>query len=192
MRIFPASNAVFSHVFRSALSQQPGLLLTSQTPQVQGLTHAAPWQSTLRCTALKSSFMDPAAARVAVFLHSGEYDRCHQALSIAAAATAANRPVDLFFFWWALERLVQGRLSEPDFEPPREDVADRFEKHGAPTLAQLLAHIRESNKAVVYACSGSLPLLGLDLTSVEKHVDQVVGWSRILQITAGVVDRFYL
>ena len=130
--------------------------------------------------------------RVAVFLHSADYDRVHQGLSIAAAAAAADRPVDLFFFWWALERLVHGRIDEPDFSPPREDVTDRFETKGAPTLRVLLEHLRETRRATMYACSGSLPLLGLEPPRVAAVVDQVVGWSRILQLTAGVVDRFYL
>ena len=132
------------------------------------------------------------ASRVAIFLHSGDYDRLHQALSIAAAATAAGRSADLFFFWWGLERLVQNRLETPDFSPPREDVVDQFERRGAPTAAQLLAHLKESGGATLYACSGSLPLLGLTLPAVAAVVDQVVGWTRILQLTEGVVDRFYL
>ena len=131
------------------------------------------------------------ASRVAVFLHSGDYDRMHQALSIAAAAAASGRAVELFFFWWGLERLVQGRLGEPDL-PEREDVMDAFERRGAPTAQQLLAHVRESGRATLYACSASLPLLSLPLPDVEKAVDQVVGWTRILQLTEGVVDRFYL
>ena len=130
--------------------------------------------------------------RVAVFLHSGDYDRIHQGLSIAAAAVASERPADVFFFWWALERLVQGRLDEPAFIPPREDVVDRFETRGAPTAGELLRHLRESKKATFYACSGSLALVGGDPSQIGRHVDQIVGWTRILQLTEGVTDRFYL
>ena len=132
------------------------------------------------------------APRVAVFLHSGEYDRMHTGLSIAAAAAASGRPVDLFFFWWALERLVQRRLGAPDFTPPREDVSDRFETRQIPSLSDLLAHVRESGHATLYACSGSFSLLGIEVGQAESVVDQIVGWSRILQLTAGVTDRFYL
>src|ERR1041385_7897727 len=130
--------------------------------------------------------------RVAIFLHSGDYDRLHQGLSIAAAAAALERPVDVFFFWWALERLVQGDLQEPHFNPPREDVADRFEIRGAPTVAELLHHLREAKKVTFYACSGSMGLVGANPAAVERVVHQIVGWTRILQLTAGVTDRFYL
>lgn len=134
--------------------------------------------------------------KVAVFLHSGEYDRVHQGLSIAAAAVASGRRVEVYLFWWALERFLQGRLDEPDFHPPREDVADRFETRRIPTLRQLLEHVRESGLGTVQGCTGSLGALGAESlagSQAEKGpIDGWVGWSAILQRTAGVVDRFYL
>ena len=136
--------------------------------------------------------VDAPRDKVAVFLHSGDYDRMHQALSIAASAAAQGRPVQLFFFWWALERLVAGRLDEPDFVPPRDDVVERFETRGLPTLRELLRHVRDSGSCTLYACSGSLAAVDVDRGRLEAAVDQVVGWSTILALTAGVVDRFYL
>lgn len=130
--------------------------------------------------------------RVAVFLHSGEYDRMHQGLSIAAAAAAAGRHADVFFFWWALERLAKGALDEPDFPAVHEHVADNFEKRNIPTLRQLLAYLRESGQCTLYACTGSMAIVDARSSSLEGRVDQLVGWSAILQLTAGVTDRFYL
>jgi peroxiredoxin family protein len=127
-------------------------------------------------------------AALAVFLHGGEYDRVHQGLSIAAAAASIGREVDVFFFWWALERLVQDRLDAPDL---REDVADRFETKQIPTLRQLLSHLRELGGARLYACSGSVEIVGADRERLSRCVDQIVGWSWILQRTEGV-ERFYL
>jgi peroxiredoxin family protein len=130
--------------------------------------------------------------RVVLFLHSADYDRLHQGLAIGAAAAALGRQVDLYFFWWALERLLAGRLDEPDFHPPRPEVADRFEARGLPTAAALLSHLRASGRCRVVACSGSLAALGRDAAAAAPHVDEVLGWTSILQRTAGVVDRFYL
>jgi peroxiredoxin family protein len=136
------------------------------------------------------------APKVAVFLHSGDYDRVHQGLSIAAAAVASGRRVEVYLFWWALERFLQGRLDEPDFHPPREDVADRFETRRIPTLRHLLEHVRESGLGTVQGCTGSLGALGAeplaDSLAGKGPIDGWVGWSAILQRTAGVVDRFYL
>jgi peroxiredoxin family protein len=134
----------------------------------------------------------PPQPKVAVFLHSGEYDRVHQGLSIAAAATAAGRHADVFFFWWALDRLARGALDAPDFPTEHDAVTDRFETRGIPTLRQLLAYLRESGDCTLYACTGSMAIVGAPPPTVEASVDQVVGWSTILQLTAGVTDRFYL
>jgi peroxiredoxin family protein len=130
--------------------------------------------------------------KVVVFLHSGDYDRVHQGLSIAAAAVAAGRSAELYLFWWALERFVKDALDEPDFGPEREAVADRLEARRMPTCRELLAHVRESGRASVHACTGSLAALGADPQRPLPGVDGWVGWSAILQRTAGVVDRFYL
>ena len=87
---------------------------------------------------------------------------------------------------------MDDRLDEPDFHPPRPDVADRFEARGLPTARALLTHLRESGRCLVVACSGSLAALGRDASAAAPRVDQVLGWTGILQRTAGVVDRFYL
>lgn len=138
-----------------------------------------------------------ADSRVAVFLHSGDYDRVHQGLAIAAAAVAAGREVQLFFFWWALDRLLRGDLGEPVFNDPtipvesREAAEDAFES-GYPSAEQLLESVRASGRCTVFACSASSGLLGIRPDRVAEKVDRIVGWSAILALTAGVTDRFYL
>ncbi len=128
---------------------------------------------------------------VVIFLRSGDYEAVHQGLAIAAAATAGGRPAELYFSWWALERLVRGKLDEPDL-PGRDDVAATLERRGVPTLRQLLAAVRESKLAKVVGCSGSAHALGFNPPEVEPHVDELLGWSAILKRTAGKPDRFFL
>jgi peroxiredoxin family protein len=141
----------------------------------------------------RQPLLKPDLPKLAVFLHSGDYDRMHSALSIAAAAAAMGRKVDLFFFWWALERLASDQLDEPDFGPTREEIASRFEARGAPTLRALLGHARQSGLCTVYGCTGSMGILGLEARAgMEQRVDRFVGWSAILQLTQGVTDRFYV
>jgi peroxiredoxin family protein len=127
---------------------------------------------------------------VCIFLHRGEYDAVHQGLSIAAAAVSMGRRVELYFFWWALERLVKDRLDEPDLE--RDDVNATMELRGVPTLRQLLDVVRDSGQATLLACTGSMASLGLTPPDVEPRVDLLIGWTSILQRTAGVTDRFTL
>jgi len=128
------------------------------------------------------------ASPLVIFLHRGEYDSVHQALSIAAAATATGRPVELYFFWWALERFVRGNLDVPDLE--RDDVNATMELRGVPTIRQLLDSVRDSGSAKIFACTGSIASLGLTPPDVEPKVDALIGWTAILQRTSGVVDRF--
>ena len=136
--------------------------------------------------------MSTPSSKVVLFLHSGDYDRVHQGLSIAAAAVATGRRVEIYLFWWALERFLQDRLDEPEFQPPREDVADRFEQRGMPTLRALREHLRESGLCTVHGCTGSLAALGGEPIADRQTIDGWVGWTAILQRTAGVTDRFYL
>ncbi len=128
------------------------------------------------------------AGPVCIFLHRGEYDAVHQGLSIAASATALGREVELFFFWWALERLVRGKLDEPDLE--RDDVNATMELRGVPTIRQLLDVVRDSGHARLFACSGSMASIGLTPPDVEPKVDALIGWTAILHRTAGATDRF--
>ena len=99
--------------------------------------------------------------------------------------------MDLYFFWWALERLLTDRLDEPDF-PEREEVATRFEARGLPTLRSLLGHLRSSDQVTLVACTGSLAALGLTPADAEGRVHLLLGWTSILTRTAGITDRFYL
>lgn len=99
--------------------------------------------------------------------------------------------MEVYFFWWALERLLTGRLDEADFAE-REDIASRFEARGLPTIRALLGHLRASGQVSVIGCSGSLAALGLTAAHAEGKVDTILGWTAILARTAGVTDRFYL
>jgi predicted peroxiredoxin len=121
-----------------------------------------------------------------VFLSRGEYEAMHLGLSAALAAVSLGRKVELYFFWFALERLAKGRTAEPDV---RADVADAMERRQVPTLGELYLQIRGSGLATSFACSGSVAALGLLPTDVEPHVDALIGWVSILQRTAGVADR---
>ena len=123
-----------------------------------------------------------------IFFHQAAYETVHQGLAVAAAAVSMGRRVELYFFWWALERLVRGNLDEPDLD--REDVAATMELRGVPTLRQLLDVVRDSGLATVFACTGSMAAVGLSPPEVEPKVDALIGWVSILQRTAGMTDRF--
>lgn len=133
--------------------------------------------------------------RLVIFLHSGDYDRVHQGLSIAASGAALGRPVEIYFFWWALDRLIRGELDLPSRLGPGEqgeELAEEFAVRGHPTLRQLLEAARATGRVRLLACSGSLAILGHSPAAIVDKVDELVGWAGILDRTAGVADRFYL
>jgi len=140
-------------------------------------------------------------SRIAIFLHSGDYDRVHQALAVALAGAAMGREVDLYFFWWALNRLIRDELDLPGFAAARlpdsstnDDLGaaidERFEEGRLPTIRQMLDSLRGFERVHLFACSGSLAILGRRPNAVEGKVEALVGWSTILDRTAGVTDRF--
>ncbi len=129
------------------------------------------------------------ADRVVLFVHSGDYDRLHEAMSVAATAAAAGRPVDAVFSWFGLEALVAGRLATPSF-PARPELEAAFEERCFPTAAALAQAARAAGTCTFYGCTGSAGILGLRLDRVAEVVDHAVGWSTILQVTRGAVDRF--
>jgi peroxiredoxin family protein len=129
---------------------------------------------------------------VVIFLHSGEYSAMHEAFSAAAAATALGRRAELYFFWWALERLIADRLDEPDFGPGREELARDFVDSGYPTARALLQACRETGLVSLFACSGSLAMLGKTPQAIQGRVDSLIGWAAILERTAGLTDRLFL
>ena len=135
--------------------------------------------------------MSAPPTHVVVFLHSGDYDRVHQGLSIAAAAVASGRKAEVYLFWWALERFLDGALDDPDFTG-RDDVTHRFESRGMPTLRALLTHLTDSGLFTLAGCTGSLGALGAEARADASGISLWLGWSAILQRTAGVTDRFYL
>lgn len=140
-------------------------------------------------------------SRIAIFLHSGDYDRLHQALAIALSGTAMGREVDVYFFWWALDRLIRDDLDLPNFAPALDRcdqapnglgraIDERFEEGKLPTARQMLSCLRAAERVHLFACSGSLAILGARSSAVAGKVEALVGWSTILDRTAGVTDRF--
>ena len=121
------------------------------------------------------------------FFQRGEYEAVHQGLSAAAAAAALGYSCELYFFWNALGRLVKGPLDAPEGEAQ----ADQLEARGVPTLRELIKAVRATQEARLFACSGSLAALGLKPPDVESAVDELIGWTSIIQRTRGVVDRYF-
>jgi peroxiredoxin family protein len=128
---------------------------------------------------------------IVVFVHSGEWERLHQAYSIAVAGAVAGRSVDVYLFWWALERFAKDALDAPEFSG-REETAERFSEQGFPTIRRMWESARATGKVRTWACTGSMAILALGPERLRERVDGFVGWAAILERTEGVTDRFFL
>ena len=72
-----------------------------------------------------------------------------------------------------------------EYQPPL--VGDPVDPH-----AELLEHLDEFELCSIQACTGSLGALGAEAQVDKGPRGGWVGWSAILQRTAGITDRFYL
>lgn len=128
--------------------------------------------------------------------HNGGWDRLYQALSAAAAAGAAGRPVTLVFYLGALDRLMQGDLDRVELDPPqpgREAVlAERAESLRLPLLSALLATARRTGRVKVLACSASMALGGHEVEAHPGAIDEVVGWPTVLRLMDQAAHVLYL
>lgn len=123
---------------------------------------------------------------VAIFVHRQEYESLHQAVSVAAAAASQGRHVDLYLFWWALDRVARRGL-----ELGEDPASERLEAKGHPSAGALLEAAKATGRARVTACSASVQALGLTPGQLGPHVDGVLGWSAILQRCEPASQRYF-
>lgn len=113
------------------------------------------------------------ADKLSIVVFSGDFDRVHYALVMAAAAIATNKPVTLFFTMWAgraLER-EQGwkRMKVSEGELGAEQLDTQFREKGAGTFEELLqACVALGVKFMV--CELGLKALCMDPASLRPDV----------------------
>ncbi len=120
-------------------------------------------------TAQPENTVQPVANGLSIILFAGGFDRVHDALVLASAAAATNRPVSLFFSGRALRALVQenepGVLGWHDLDPADDGstpvARDRyFATHGLASFEELLGACVALG-ATVMACEMGIRALGL-------------------------------
>jgi len=130
---------------------------------------------------------------LAIFLHSGRYDRTQQALNLLLTAASSGRPCYLFLFYGALAGFMDGSwdhpdtIAEPDGGLGSDAVLQRaFELSDMPLPSELLEMVRrEQGKLTVCACSASMKLLDLPSGEVSERVDHVAGLATMLEMADG-------
>lgn len=139
---------------------------------------------------------EPGQRRLAIILHSGAYNRLHQAFSIVQAAVANDMEVHIYFTYWALEKLVKGELDKITLDAEQESGAAKFQeglRRGViNSIGKMLEESRSVGQVKCYACSQSMGLFGLSEEEVLKKVDKIMGYVAFLAIAedAGIVMNF--
>ena len=135
----------------------------------------------------------PRMTPLAIFLHSGRYDRAYQALNLLLTAASSGRPCYLFLFYGALAGFMDGSWDHPDTiaEPGGGLASDAvlrraFELSDMPVPSEILEMVgREEGRLTVCACSTSMKLLDLPAGEVSKRVDHVAGLATMLEMAEG-------
>lgn len=119
--------------------------------------------------------------KIALFLHSGDYDRLHHALSILLAGVSDGMEGHLFFTYWALKRIsktASEKVVLPGEHKEYEKVfRERIERKQIQPFEEMLSEAKKTGNVKVYACSASMNLLNLMRDELIDEVDQVLGLS---------------
>ena len=129
-------------------------------------------------------------------MHSGEYDRLHQACALAASAAALGQSVVVAFYMYALKAVADGDLETlglQDSQGAAGELGAGMEKAGAPAAGELLAEARKLASVRVIACSASAQFWNLRPDELEAGLfDQVAGITSILRQTRGSATQLYI
>ncbi len=111
--------------------------------------------------------MSEAPDKLSIIVHSGEFDRVHYALAMAAAAAAIDRPVTLFFTMEAIRALAKdaGWRATPR-------AAERDASHaarGVATFEELLAACAELGVRFM-VCEMGLRAIGMRAAELRGDV----------------------
>jgi peroxiredoxin family protein len=116
-------------------------------------------------------------------LFSGTADKLHSAATLAAGAAALDRPVNILLQYWALDAFRssqigtnRGLASDAMGEGARQPVK------GAAAIGWLEAFrmAKELGTVTVYACTGSMDVLGIEAAELDPIVDEPAGIAMFL------------
>jgi peroxiredoxin family protein len=120
---------------------------------------------------------------LSIVLFSGTSDKLHAAATLAAGAAAMGRPVNILLQYWALDAFRTERI-EVDHGLAYEAMASGAAKpvNGAAAIPWLetFRMAKELGEMSILACSGSLDVLGIDITAMDPLVDASGGIATFL------------
>ena len=120
---------------------------------------------------------------LSLVLFSGTADKLHAAGTIAAGAAAMGRPVNVLLMYWALDAFRADRIENDHglaYDAARPRLDEPVDRVGNIPWLETFRQAKESGEVSILACSGSLDVLGIDVTTLDPLVDSSGGIASFL------------
>lgn len=134
--------------------------------------------------------------RCCIYLHSGSYDRVHQAASIANVVLAMGGEVHIFCSYGAVKRLRKGCVDDVVIEgegaPFAEDFAKNLERGSIDPISELLEVASMIGVFKLYACSASMATLNITRDELIDAVDATMGLVGFQELVRGADQVLYI
>ena len=111
-------------------------------------------------------------------LFSGTADKLHAAATLAAGAAAMERPVNVLLQYWALDAFRTERIEESHglaWDATADGASRPVNGTRSIPWLDMFRMAKELGDVSILACSGSLEVLGIDVTSLDPLVDSSGG-----------------
>ena len=134
--------------------------------------------------------------RFVIFAHNANYDNLHQVGTLGLTAAAMGKDVTVVLLFWTIRKLADGRIDEVDFSPEYAGAADQvrrlLKEKKVPRVSEMFLEAKAVGNFQLVACSAGLEYMGVDLDTVTKQVDSVMGLPAILALTAGAETTLFI
>ena len=125
---------------------------------------------------------------LSLVLFSGTADKLHAAGTIAAGAAAMGRPVNVLLMYWALDAFRADRIENDHglaYDAARPRLDEPVDRVGKIPWLETFRQAKEIGEVSILACSGSLDVLGIDVTTLDPLVDSSGGIASFLMAAEG-------
>ena len=125
---------------------------------------------------------------LSIVLFSGTEDKLHAAATIAVGAVAMDRPVNVLLMYWALDAFRADRIANDHglaYDAARPRFNEPVGRVGHIPWLETFRQAKEIGEMTVLACSGSLEVLGIDVTTLDPLVDSSGGIATFLLAAEG-------
>jgi peroxiredoxin family protein len=113
-----------------------------------------------------------------IVLFSGTADKLHAAATLVAGAAAMDRPVNILLQYWALDAFRTVRLEDSHglaWDATADGASRPVKGTKAIPWLETFRMAKELGQVSILACSGSLEVLGLEVTALDPIVDSSGG-----------------